>query len=274
MERQIAGLRSTLPNPELAPEAEAARATAAAAGTAAGEATEAASEGSRALGRAAGNPDRPLPGARPQADARRQADRSGRVESGPGLPGRDPSPGHVGPRAPLRRGDPGDRGGGPGARDLREPPGGRPPHRQCSPRKPVDSSFVFAAVPANAITPTVHAKTVAYILGGLGVALGGTAIGVYFWNRGLNQDAQGDQSYLQRAPDGHRARGEYNAEVDALNRNSYLTVGLAAASVGLLAGGTYLYLYERKRDAKRGQADRARSWASVTPGGLFWNGVW
>ena len=48
VQRQIAGLRSTLPNPELPSEAEAARATAAAAGVAAGEAIESASEGSRA----------------------------------------------------------------------------------------------------------------------------------------------------------------------------------------------------------------------------------
>ena len=48
VQRQIEGLRSTLPNPEVTSEAEAARATAAAAGAAAGEAIEAASEGSRA----------------------------------------------------------------------------------------------------------------------------------------------------------------------------------------------------------------------------------
>lgn len=49
-------------------------------------------------------------------------------------------------------------------------------------------------------------------------------------------------------------------------------------SIGLLAGGAYLYLYERKSGPKTtnttGLVGTARSWASVTPGGVFWNGVW
>ena len=40
------------------------------------------------------------------------------------------------------------------------------------------------------------------------------------------------------------------------------------ASVGLIAGGTWLYLYQRNRDAKTGRGDGPRTSASVTPGGL------
>src|SRR5450631_4040147 len=124
VERQIAGLRSTLPNPEVPSEAQAARATAVAAGAAADEAIEAASEGPR------GNPDRPLPGARPQADARRQAGRSGCVDPRHRFVGRGSPPGSVRPRTAFRRGDARDRGGERGAGDLRESPGGRRPTRQ------------------------------------------------------------------------------------------------------------------------------------------------
>ena len=135
---------------------------------------------------------------------------------------------------------------------------------------------VFTAVTGSPEPPTIHAKTVAYLLGGLGVALGGTAIGVYFWNRGQYQDAQAEQTRLYTHPTDNPVRSpvKYNADVDSLHRNSIFTVGLAVTSVGLLAGGAYLYLYERNRDAKTGQADGSRSWASVTPGGVFWNGVW
>ncbi len=136
---------------------------------------------------------------------------------------------------------------------------------------------VFAAVTGSSETPTVHAKTVAYLLGGLGVAVGGTAIGVYFWNREQYQAAQTEQKDINAAPNQATefyAKVKFNSDLDSLRSNSILTVGLAVTSVGLLAGSISLYLYERKRDAKAGQAGTSRSWASVTPGGLFWNGVW
>jgi hypothetical protein len=133
---------------------------------------------------------------------------------------------------------------------------------------------VFAPVTTSAESPTIHAKTVAYLLGGLGVVLGGTAIGVYVWNRGQYRDAQAEQALLAKNPTDYDLAVKYNADVDALQRNNLFTVGLAVTSIGLLAGGAYLYLYERKRDARTGQASGSRSWASFTPDGVFWNGVW
>jgi tetratricopeptide (TPR) repeat protein len=273
VERQIAGLRSTLPNPRLPPAAEAARATAAAAGTAAREATEATSEDSRGAGPRLGTltircSERGLKLMLDGKPIDAAASSRGLAVSG--------GTHHLVMSAAGRR----------SAEETLEISAGGLALVICEnfaaatappaivPPKPVDSSFVFAAVPPNPNTPTVHAKTVAYILGGLGVALGGTAIGVYFWNRGQYQDAQADQTYLHEHKTDTERAVSYNAEVDALNRNSYLTFGLAAASVGLLGGATYLYLHERKRDAQRAESDSARSWASVTPGGVFWNGVW
>ena len=188
MERQIAGLRSTLPNPELAPEAEAARATAAAAGAAAGEAIEAASEGSRGAGARPGT----LTVRCPERGLKLMLDGKpidlGRVEPRRGPPGRDSSPGHV---RPGRRSaeETLEIAEGGAALVICENLAAATAPPAIVPPQPVDALRLRGS-PANAKTPTIHAKTVAYILGGLGVALGGTAIGVYFWNRGQYQAAQ------------------------------------------------------------------------------------
>ncbi len=272
VERQIARLRATLQNPEATSEAEAARATAAAAGVAAGEAVEAASEGARA---ASGRPGTltvrcPELGLKLVLDGKRiDVAASSR---GVALPG---GVHHLVLSAPGRRSAEENleikEGGAALVICATLPAAAAPP--AIVPLQPIGAP-VFPAVTSNPETPTIHAKTVAYLLGGLGVALGGTAIGVYVWNRGQYQDARIEQTYLQTNPNDTAVALKYNADVDALNRNSIVTVGLAVTSIGLLAGGAYLYFSERKRDAKTGWVDTSRSWASVTPAGVFLNGVW
>ncbi len=273
VERQIAGLRSTLPNAGPAPAGGTARATSEAAGEPAGETTEPAPEGS------------PAAGARPGTLTVRCSERGLKLmldgkridpatsSRGLALPG---GTHHLVMSAPGRRSaeETLEIGEGGAALVICENLAAATAPPAIVPVQPIDSPPVFAPVAASPNLPTVHAKTVAYILGGLGVALGGTAIGVYFWNRGQNQAAQTDLTYVQAHPTDTDRAVAYNAEVDALNRNSYLTFGLAVASVGLLGGGTYLFLHDRKREPKSGQIDKARSWASVTPGGVFLNGVW
>jgi tetratricopeptide (TPR) repeat protein len=278
VERQIAGLRSTLPNPEVTSEAEAARATAAAAGAAAGEAIEAASEGARAARARPGTLTVRCPesGLKLSLDGKRidQAASTRGIELSGGVhhlilsaPGRRPSDETL------------DIAEGGAAVVICEnllPATTAPP--AIVPLQPIGAP-VFAAVTGNPETPTIHAKTVAYILGGLGVALGGTAVGVYLWNREQYNDLQAEYKRLTPHPPAseYDRAIQYNAEVDSLHRNSYLTVGLAVASVGFLAGGAYLYLYERKRDANPGIGMgqvRFQSWASVTPGAVFWNAIW
>src|SRR3954470_11707639 len=281
VQRQIEGLRSTLPNPEVTSEAEAARATAAAAGAAAGEAIEAASEGSRAAGFT--HPGTltircPEPGLKLSLDGKRidLAASSRGVALPAGVH-------HLVLSAAGRRSveESLEIQEGGAALVICEmlPAAAAPP--AIVPLQPIGAP-VFTAVTSSAETPTIHAKTVAYLLGGLGVAFGGTAIGVYVWNRGQYKEAQREQDYLKTHPTDTDRAIKYNSDVDALNRNSIVTVGLAATSIGLLAGGVYLYLYERRRDAearrtsenRTGAVDRLRSWASVTPAGIFWNGVW
>ena len=280
VERQIAGLRSTLPNPAVTSEAEAARATAAAAGAAAGEAIEAASEGSRAASARPGTLTVrcPEPGLKLVLDGKRidQAASS----RGVALPG---GVHHLVLSAPGRRSTEESlevQEGGTALVICETLPAATAPPT-IVPLQPIGAP-VFTAVTSSPEPPTIHAKTVAYILGGLGVAFGGTAIGVYVWNRSQYEDARNEQDKLKTHPTDTELAIKYNADVDALNRNSIITVGLAVTSIGLLAGGAYLYLYERKSDAKPGNTagnrtglvDMSRSWASVTPGGVYWNGVW
>lgn len=276
VERQISQLRAKLPNPDRPTEAEAERVTAVAAGSAAGEAIAAASEGSRAAT------------ARPGTLTVRCADPALRLaldgkrldlaasSRGIGLPG---GVHHLVLSAPgYRTAD----------ETLEIPEGGAalvicenllpavPAAPVSLPRNPIEGPPVFSAVTAGAVTPTVHSKTVAYLLGGLGLALGGTAIGIYIWNRGQNANvnteydnlgAPGSNGYYERAI-------PYDEDANAVRRTSLLTIGLAAGSVGLLAGGVYLFLHERKRDEQRGEAGGPRSWAAVTPDGLSLTGVW
>ena len=273
VQRQIEGLRSTLPSPEVTSEAEAARATAAAAGAAAGEAIEAASEGSRAasvthLGTLTIRC--PEPGLKLALDGK-PIDLAA-SSRGVGLAG---GVHHLVLSAPGRRSveESLEIADGGAALVICENllPAAAPP--AMVPVQPIYSAPVLPAVPGSSDTP-IRAKTVAYLLGGLGVVLGGTAIGVYVWNRGQYQEAQAEHDIVLKNPTDYDLTLRYNGDVDALHRNNIFTVGLAVTSIGLLAGGAYLYLNERKRDTKTGKADTSRSWASVTPSGLFWNGVW
>jgi tetratricopeptide (TPR) repeat protein len=274
VERQIAGLRSTLPNPEVTSEAEAARVAAAAAGVAAGEAIEAASEGSRAARARPGTLTVrcPEPGLKLMLDGKRidlAASSRGVV-----LPG---GVHHLVLSAPGRRSSEEnlelEEGGTALVICEMLPAATAPP--TVVPLQPIGAP-VFTAVTSNPEPPTIHAKTVAYLLGGLGLALGATAIGVFLWNHDQYQDLQAEEKNLLPKPTAtqYDQAVQYNADVDSLHRNSVLSVGLAVASVGLIAGGTSLYLYQRNRDAKAGRVDGPRTSAAVTPGGLVWSGVW
>jgi hypothetical protein len=147
------------------------------------------------------------------------------------------------------------------------------------PRLSLDGPPVFSEASASesAPTPTVHASTVGYLLGGLGVALGATAIGVYLWNRGQDQDAQAEEmrvNQLAGTAAHYDAAIQYNQHVDAINRDGILTVGMAVVSVGLIAGGLYLVRTDRKRGETHAELGGRRSWLAASPGGVFWSGIW
>ncbi len=268
VERQLAWLRSSLPNPDLPSEAEAERAAAAAAGAA----TAAAAEGVHAT------PSHlttltvrcPEPGLKVTVDGK-----------------------HV-DTAAVARGVPVTTGA---HRLVLALPGRRPteqtitvadataavvlcealaPALGTGPTPSLQGPPVFSELAGSAATPTIHARTVAYVLAGLGVAFGGTAVGVYVWNRGQAQAAERERANLPPADSTayYEPALQYNQDADNVNRASALTVGLAVASVGLLAGGVYLWLRDRHHADKTRAAGFERSWATVSPAGAIWGGVW
>ena len=257
-------------------EAEAARATAAAAGAAAGEAIEAASEGSRAASARPGTLTVRCaePGLKLMLDGKRiDLATSSR---GVALPG---GVHHLVLSAPGRRSTEEtleiDEGGP--ALVICEsllPAATAPP--TVVPLQPIGAP-VFSPSPATPRRRRSTRRRWPTSSAASGWRRRATALGVFLWNRDQYEDLQAEEKALMPNPksDGVYDQAiQYNADVDSLHRNSILTVGLAVASVGLIAGGTSLYLYERNRDAKTGHVDAPRSWAAVTPGGLVWNGVW
>jgi tetratricopeptide (TPR) repeat protein len=279
---QIAVLRSRLPNPNLPPEAEAARAAGAAAGAAVGQAIAAATDAAH------------LPAVRPGMLSVRCAE--------PGLKllldGKRIDPVTSASGIPISVGVHRLAFSGPGRRAAEqslEVPAGVATVVVCAnvmpaptadrsrlflDGPPVDSAPVFSGVPPDAPPPIVHRSTVGYLLGGLGVALGGTAVGLYLWNRGQYQDAQAEKEALPMimldGPPSHYydVAVQYNEQVDAIRRDNTITIGMAVASVGLIAGGLYLLRTDRKQGDKTAQLDGRRSWAAVSPGGIFWSGIW
>jgi Tetratricopeptide repeat len=269
---QIAVLRSRLPNPDLPPEAEAARAAGAAAGAAAGEAVAAATEArSPVAGPGTLSVRCPTPGLKLVLDGSRVDP----LASIRGLPV------SVGVHR-LALTTPGHRSA---EQSIDVPPGAAtivvcadlpsmPPTERA--RLSVDGPPVVSDVSASAPTPTVHASTVGYVLGGLGVALGGTALGLYLWNHGQYEDAQAEKASLPPATSAsyYERAVQYNAHADAIGRDNTLTIALAVASVGLLGGGLYLLRSDRKHGNGSARLDGPRSWAALSPGGISWSGLW
>ena len=272
---QIAVLRSQLPNPNLSPEAEAARAAGAAAGAAAGEAVAAAAAATTEANIAAPGTLAlrcAEPGLKLLLDGRR-------IEPAASARGVPVSPGvHR-----LVLSGPGRRA----AEQSLEVPAGVAAIVICEsslsapaaerPHLSLDGPPVFSDAAANLETPTVHASTVGYILGGLGVALGGTALGFYLWNRGQYHDAQAEMAAIapmKGTPAYYDRAVLYNEHVDAVGRDNSFAIGLAVASAGLIAGGIYLWRSDRKHGEHVDRGHRPSSFVAASPGGLSWNGVW
>jgi tetratricopeptide (TPR) repeat protein len=267
VERQIAWLRSSMPNPDLPSEVEAERAAAAAAG----EAIAAASDSAR------------LPANRPGTLAVRCAEPGLKLT----LDGK-----HVDPAV--------------SARGLALPAGSHRLALAIPGRRPTEQTVavsdgiatvvlcenlvpplaagptpalgppVFSDLAAGGETPTVHARTVAYLLGGIGLVLGGAAIGVYVWNRGQASTARSEYAQLNPTDlsNYYDRATQYNQQVDNVHRGSDLTIGLVVTSVGLLAGSVYLWLRDRHRGERTNAGASGRSQAALGPGGVAWGGTW
>lgn len=85
--------------------------------------------------------------------------------------------------------------------------------------------------------------TLAYVLGGAGVAVGGGGLAHYLWNRGRYADWRATNADLagERGEPGYRERQiDNNRLADSIDRASRVTVGLTVASGALIAGGAFL----------------------------------
>jgi tetratricopeptide (TPR) repeat protein len=137
---------------------------------------------------------------------------------------------------------------------------------------------VFSEITANAATPTIHARTVGYLLGGLGLAISGSAIGLFVWNHGQAQNAQAEYRNLPAGgtndPLFHDRAVQYSQDADSVRRDNIFAIGLGVAGAGLVAGSVYLLWREHRHPAKTEQADATRGWAMLAPGGALLAGVW
>ena len=125
-----------------------------------------------------------------------------------------------------------------------------------------------------------------YSAAGVGVALGGAALGVYLWNRGRYQDWQNNNAALQQdksALDFHGRQVANNQLADSLTRANHVILGLSVASGVLLAGGVTLWVRDRFRGGTEAEAspDKAATglsmgwaWQGRSAASISWSAPW
>jgi len=118
--------------------------------------------------------------------------------------------------------------------------------------------------------PSRHAW-LGYVLGGIGLAAGGVALGHYFYNRERYRDWQAEHDELSGdpPPDDYRARQIDNNELAAsIEQASRVTVGLAVASGVLVAGGISVLVVDAGRHPAEQRAARSPE-LSLSLGGTW-----
>jgi hypothetical protein len=133
-----------------------------------------------------------------------------------------------------------------------------------------------AARPAPVSHPSRLRPALPYVLASVGVALGGTALGVYLWKRDKYEQWQdgnaqlgnltsGSESYVVRA----RENNQLAASLTSANR---AIVGLAIGGGVLTAAGAALYLLDRR--AGREAARFTVAWNGGSTVAAGWSGSW
>jgi hypothetical protein len=93
-------------------------------------------------------------------------------------------------------------------------------------------------------TPAAELRTLAYVLGGSGLAFGGASLGHYVWNRQRFERWENEAAALRadRVLGDARARQRENNELSAsIERAEWVTLGLAVAGGVCLASGLVLF---------------------------------
>ncbi len=117
---------------------------------------------------------------------------------------------------------------------------------------------------------------VGYSAAGLGVALGGAALGVYLWNRGRYQDWQAGDAALKNDTIGtaaYRERADANNSLAAsLTRTNHVILGLSIASGTLVAAGAaLLYLHHTHG---RQASEISFGWGGGASANVAWSSTW
>jgi hypothetical protein len=118
-------------------------------------------------------------------------------------------------------------------------PARRPPAPAAEPAGPLPSQ-----TPGHPAEVNRTGRTVAYVLGGAGVALGGAAIVHYIWNRNRFERWEAEDGALQveRVAGDYRTRQAANNELGAsIDRAQWGTLGLALSATACLGGGLALF---------------------------------
>jgi hypothetical protein len=130
------------------------------------------------------------------------------------------------------------------------------------------------AHPAPVSPPSRLRPALPYVLAGVGVALGGTALGVYLWKRDKYEQWQdgnaqlgtpGSASYVVRA-------AENNRLASSLTSANRAIVGLAIGGGVLTAAGAALYIFDRR--AGREAARFTVAWNGGSSVAAGWSGSW
>jgi hypothetical protein len=117
---------------------------------------------------------------------------------------------------------------------------------------------------------------VGYSAVGVGVALGGAALGVYLWNRGRYSDWQAGDSALKNDTIGtaaYRERADANNSLAAsLSRTNHVILGLSIASGALVAtGAALLYLHHTHG---RQASEISFEWGGCASANVAWSSRW
>jgi hypothetical protein len=101
-------------------------------------------------------------------------------------------------------------------------------------------------------------RSYGYVLGGLGLALGGAALGHFLWNKGRYDDWRARHDELSERPD-REAQGDNNTLARSIDRASIVTVGLAVGAGAAFGTGALLVLTVPREEVQK-QGNAARAW--------------
>ncbi|MFL5305077.1 MAG: tetratricopeptide repeat protein [Polyangia bacterium] len=141
----------------------------------------------------------------------------------------------------------------------------RAPGPVAAPAQPASGPLLLQQSPGPDADATSHEhvrRTIGFVTGGVGVAMGAVALGCYLWNR-------------SRFDAYESAMVNDSGKADSIRTVSAVTTGLAIGSGVLIATGVVLVLTARPRDTTSPQAGLvAGSAVAIGPQSISWRATW